>query len=135
MTFRHYFQDFYFVRLRIWHPKLFCASYVVVLHHQVQIRTCIQMSRRAVEEEVSCLRYHCHLLPHSPRASSRTGSHLGKSLRSASLYRGLNYVLFMLPVLQPFEVFRAIERKDLMFLMEVRDRAFSVGLAPDSSRI
>lgn len=25
---------------------------------------------------------------------------------------------------QPFEVFRAIERKDIMFLMEVRDRAF-----------
>jgi hypothetical protein len=26
----------------------------------------------------------------------------------------------------PFEIFRAIEKKDLMFLMEVRDRAFHV---------
>lgn len=28
--------------------------------------------------------------------------------------------------LQPFEIFRAVERKDIMFLMEVRDRAFHV---------
>lgn len=27
---------------------------------------------------------------------------------------------------QPFEIFRAIERQDIMFLMEVRDRAFPV---------
>lgn len=27
---------------------------------------------------------------------------------------------------QPFEVFRAIERKDLMYLMEIRDRSFPV---------
>lgn len=27
---------------------------------------------------------------------------------------------------QPFEIFRAVERKDIMFLMEVRDRAFHV---------
>jgi hypothetical protein len=27
---------------------------------------------------------------------------------------------------QPFEVFAAIERKDLIYLMEVRDRAFHV---------
>lgn len=30
----------------------------------------------------------------------------------------------MLP--QPFEVLRAIERKDIMYLMEVRDRSFKV---------
>ncbi len=29
---------------------------------------------------------------------------------------------------QPFEVFRAIERKDIMFIMEVRDRSFEVRL-------
>lgn len=27
---------------------------------------------------------------------------------------------------QPFEVLRAVERKDIMFLMEIRDRAFPV---------
>jgi hypothetical protein len=27
---------------------------------------------------------------------------------------------------QPFEIFRAIERKDIIFLMEVRDKAFHV---------
>ncbi len=27
---------------------------------------------------------------------------------------------------QPFEIFRAVERKDIMFLMEVRDHAFHV---------
>ncbi|KAG2754675.1 hypothetical protein P692DRAFT_20861454 [Suillus brevipes Sb2] len=31
---------------------------------------------------------------------------------------------------QPFEVFRAVERKDIMFLMEVRDRAFPVVQLP-----
>jgi hypothetical protein len=29
-------------------------------------------------------------------------------------------------LLQPYEVLRAIEHKDVMFLMEIRDRAFPV---------
>ncbi|KAG6890959.1 hypothetical protein C0995_000916 [Termitomyces sp. Mi166 len=37
--------------------------------------------------------------------------------------KGPNHML-MPSVSQPFEIFRAIERKDLIFLMEVRDRAF-----------
>ena len=28
--------------------------------------------------------------------------------------------------MQPFEIFRAVEQKDIMFLMEVRDKAFHV---------
>jgi len=36
---------------------------------------------------------------------------------------------------QPFEVFRAIERKDIMFLMEIRDRAFPVRPTPHGSSL
>lgn len=35
-------------------------------------------------------------------------------------------VLSLIHPIQPFEIFRAIENKDIMFLMEVRDRAFHV---------
>lgn len=36
---------------------------------------------------------------------------------------------------QPFEVLRAIERKDIMFLMEIRDRSFPVCLGCDCCRL
>lgn len=42
----------------------------------------------------------------------------------------LPYSEFISSICQPFEVFRAIERKDIMFLMEIRDRAFPVLQTP-----
>ncbi|KAG6900912.1 hypothetical protein C0993_004349 [Termitomyces sp. T159_Od127] len=63
---------------------------------------------------------HPDVSTHSRRAKLRPG----ESLKSAFL--SYDRVELMFTPIQPFEVFRAIERKDLMFLMEVRDRAFSL---------
>ena len=57
----------------------------------------------------------------------------GRSLRSvAMILPQLNKFILLF---QPFEVFRAIERKDIMFLMEIRDRAFPVRPTPHGSSL
>ncbi|RDX53100.1 hypothetical protein OH76DRAFT_1399703 [Lentinus brumalis] len=68
--------------------------------------------------------------PTSPTASPRakrkslldrisTASNVAKALRAAGRNDGQPW-----RAPEPFEVFRAIERKDIMFIMEVRDRSF-----------
>ena len=45
---------------------------------------------------------------------------------TSSMFLISNMVFYMLTHFQPFEVFSAIERKDIVYLMEIRDRAFPV---------
>ncbi|KAK0453581.1 hypothetical protein EV421DRAFT_1765080 [Armillaria borealis] len=58
--------------------------------------------------------------------SSSVRSTASASAESSTTYKPTDTQLFGAPWKepQPFEVFRAVERKDIMYLMEIRDRAF-----------
>jgi hypothetical protein len=73
--------------------------------------------------------------PFSKRSSSRSAGLLQAADNLRGPHRGLTFRYVICPVdgaksnfLQPFEVMKAVEESNIMFLMEVRDRAFPVCL-------
>ncbi|KAG5716525.1 hypothetical protein E4T56_gene16327 [Termitomyces sp. T112] len=87
-------------------------------------RAILRQLRRSPTPPSPGLDVHSTVLTRSRRASQSSEVPLSSSAPQSQNIQTNTITSWKEP--QPFEVFRAIERKDLMFLMEVRDRAFSL---------